>query len=88
MLQSFLQILKKYEMIPISLLRTYVFKSTEDYKLFIPEDLEDVFCVKEYSKKSKILGMDAYSTVKTLCHIGLLEECGKKGKAVAYKRTY
>ena len=34
---------RKYEMIPISLLRTYVFKCAEDYKLFIPEDLGETF---------------------------------------------
>ncbi len=77
---------KKYELIPVSLLRAYIFKSVEDYGLFIPEDLPERFCVKEYSSKSGIRGIDAYSIVKTLCHIGLLEPDGNLGRAAAYKR--
>ena len=76
---------RKYELIPVSLLRAYVFKRAEDYKLFIPENLPDPFCVKNYSQKSGIYGMDAYSIVKTLLHIGLLEEAGKLGRAAAYR---
>ena len=78
---------RKYEMIPISLLRTYIFKSVDDYKIFIPDDLDEPFTVKEYSSKSKIRGIDAYSIAKTLCMLGLLEECGKRGRAIMYKRT-
>ena len=77
---------RKCELIPISLLRAYVFRTVRDYSLFIPEDLEEPFCVKNYSAKSGIRGMDAYSIVKTLCHLGLLEESGTLGRAVAYKR--
>jgi hypothetical protein len=76
---------RKYELIPVSLLKAYVFKSAEDYKIFIPDDLPDPFCVKNYSKSSGIHGMDAYSIVKTLVHIGLLEEAGSLGRAAAYK---
>ena len=76
---------KKYELIPVSLLRAYIFKGSEDYRLFIPEDLEERFCVKQYSEKSGIRGIDAYSMVKTLCHIGLLEPDGNIGRAAAYK---
>jgi hypothetical protein len=78
---------KKYELIPISLLRAYIFRSSSDYSLFIPEDLEEPFCVKNYSAKSKIRGINAYSIVKTLCHLGLLEDAGTIGRAAAYKRT-
>ncbi|MBR3686817.1 MAG: hypothetical protein IKL66_04980 [Clostridia bacterium] len=78
---------RKYELIPISLLRAYVFRSASDYSLFIPNDLEDPFCAKNYSAKSGIRGIDAYSIVKTLCHIGLLEESGNLGRAIAYRRT-
>lgn len=76
---------RKFELIPISLLRAYIFKSAEDYKLFLPDTLPNPFCVKNYSERSKIRGMDAYSIVKTLLHIGLLEIHGNLGKAVAYR---
>ncbi len=77
---------RKYELIPVSLLRAYIFKNIKDYNIFVPEDLEEPFTVKSYSLKSKIYGIDAYSIVKTLLYVGLLEEAGKMGKAVAYKR--
>ena len=77
---------RKYELIPISLLRAYVFKGVADYSIFIPDDLEEPFCVKNYSSRSGIRGIDAYSIVKTLCHLGLLEEAGNLGRAAAYKR--
>lgn len=77
---------RKYELIPISLLRAYLFRDVSDYSLFIPDDLEEPFCVKNYSAKSGIHGIDAYSIVKTLCHLGLLEPAGTLGRAAAYKR--
>ena len=77
---------KKYELIPISLLRAYVFRSVSDYSIFIPEGLDEPFCVKGYSAKSGIRGMDAYSIVKTLCHLGLIEPAGMIGRAAAYAR--
>ena len=76
---------RKYELIPVSLLRAYLFKSAEDYRIFIPDSLPDPFTVREYSAGSKIRGMDAYSIVKTLVQLGLLEEAGKKGRAAAYR---
>ena len=79
---------KKYELIPVNLLRAHIFGSLEDYKIFIPEKLTGEFTVKEFSSLSKIRGMDAYYTVHTLCNMGLIEECGKIGRAKAYKKTY
>lgn len=76
---------QKYEMIPISLIRAYIFKDRKDYRIFIPDDLPEKFTVRDYSKAAKIYGIDAYSIVKTLCSIGLLEPCGNIGRAAAYK---
>lgn len=78
---------KKYEMIPISLLSASIFKGIDDYKIFIPNDLGDTFTVKEFSEKSKIKGIDAYSIVKTLCALGFFEIAGKTGRAMAYRKV-
>ena len=78
---------KKYEMIPISLLRAYIFRNSYDYSLFLPDALPEKFTVGEYQKIAKIYGLDAYSIVKTLCHIGLLTADGKIGRAIAYTKT-
>ena len=79
---------KKYELIPINLLSAAVFSSLDDYKYFIPDSLEGEFTVKQYSNESKIRGIDAYSAVHSLCSMGLLENCGKIGRAAAYRKTF
>ena len=78
---------KKYETIPSSLIRAHIFECGEDYKIFLPESLEGEFTVKQFSKSSGILGLDAYSIVKLLCELGHIEECGNIGRAKAYKKT-
>lgn len=78
---------KKYELIPIDLISAYIFKKASDYALFIPDSLPESFTVREYSNASQIRGIDAYSIVNTLCHIGLLKEDGKSGRAKAYRRA-
>ena len=75
---------EKYELIPISLLSAQIFKSTQDYKIFIPDALPEKFTTKNYSILTKIRGRDAYSIVKTLTYLGLFEEAGKIGRATAY----
>ena len=79
---------KKYELIPVNLLSATVFSSVEDYKILIPDSLEGEFTVKQFSAASKIRGIDAYSSVHTFCDLGLLENCGKSGKANLYRKTY
>ena len=77
--------LKKYELIPVSLIGAYTFASPEDYSYFLPNSLPDTFTVKEYSAHARIYGMDAYSITKTLCALGLISETDKIGRARAYK---
>ncbi len=76
---------RKYELIPVSLLSAYVFKNARDYRIFLPEELPDPFTVKDYSAATKIRGMEAYSIVKTLVQLELIEEAGKLGRAAAYR---
>ena len=79
---------RKYEKIPLALLQAAFFRSVDDYKFFIPDTLPARFTVKEYSAKTGIYGIDAYSAVKSLCAIGLLQPDGNIGRAAAYKRAY
>ena len=80
--------LEKYELIPVNLLSATVFSCVDDLKIFIPDSLEGDFTVKQFSAASKIRGMDAYSTVHTLCDLGLLENVGKSGRSNLYRKTY
>lgn len=76
--------LKKYELIPMSLHGAYLFKNVDDYRLFLPESLPSPFTVKDFSKHTNIYGLDAYSIVKVLCHIGLCDEGENIGRAHGY----
>ena len=78
---------KKYELIPVNLLRAHVLKGVDSYKFLLPESLESPFTVKQFSDVTKIRGRDAYSTVHTLCHLGLIRENGKIGRAAAYSKS-
>ena len=77
---------KKYETIPSSLIRAHIFSCADDYKTFLPDSLEGEFTVKQFSKSSGILGIDAYSIVKLLSELGHIEECGNIGRAKAYRK--
>ena len=79
---------QKYELIPVNLLRAHVFRTIDDYKIFIPDTLEGEFTVSQFSQSSKIRGRDAYLTTYSLRDLGLIEECGKLGRAKAFKKTY
>ncbi len=79
---------EKYQVIPTSLNGACIFKSLEDYRYFIPDSLPSRFCAKDYAALTKIRGMDTYSTLKSLCSLGLLCTDGSIGRAVAYKRTF
>ena len=77
---------KKYELIPTNLRKAYIFSKPEDYKMFLSDSLPDTFTTAMFSKETKIRGIDAYSAIKALASLGLVEECGNIGRARAYKR--
>ena len=76
---------RKYEMIPSSLRSAYVFSRPDDYKIFLPESLPEAFTTAQFSSATKIRGIDAYSAVKVLVTLGLIDEHGYIGRAKAYK---
>jgi hypothetical protein len=77
---------RKYEMIPSAIGSARVFASPEDYGEFIPDSLPEIFTTAMFSRATKIRGIDAYSAVKVLCSLGLIEECGSIGRARAYRK--
>lgn len=76
----------KYETIPTSLICAHFFGSTQDYAKFLPNDLCNDFTVKQFSQKSGIYGLDAYSYIKLMCELGYLEISGMSGRAKCYRR--
>ncbi len=79
---------EKIELIPNALLHAYIFKNSNDYKIFIPTSLPELFTAKEYSSHTQIYGIDTYSMLKTLCQLDLLKTDGNIGKSVAYCRNF
>ena len=77
---------ERYELIPTELCDVVKLELPEDYAIFIPDELGREFTVPEYARLSKIRGKAAYSAVRVLCKVGLAKECGKRGRAMLFKR--
>ena len=67
------------ELFPRELLDEIVLQRSEDYRIFLPEDVTD-FTAAEYAKWSKLRGRNIYSALNALCVVGLLrrEQEGKR----------
>lgn len=76
----------KYETIPSSLICAHLFGCSSDYTVFMPNDLPSEFTVRQFSQKSGIYGLDAYSYIKLMCELGYAEECGMSGRAKCYRK--
>ncbi len=76
----------KFETIPSDLLGMIELKTDADFLSSIPEALAGEFTSTEFAKAAKIDSRKAYAVVKVLLHRGVIEECGKKGRAAVYGR--
>lgn len=76
----------RYERIPLSLVDEIDLNGPADFCRFIPSELPRRFTVKEFSALSKIRGRDAYSAVRALCGLGLLEEGERLGRSMTFVR--
>ena len=74
-----------YERIPVSLLEIVEFSSPADFARFLPDTLPEHFTVKEFSRLTKIRGRDAYSAVRVLAALGLLEEAQPIGRSMGWR---
>ncbi len=79
---------ERYELIPTELCDIVSLELPEDYSIFIPDALPTEFTVAEYEKLSKIRGKAAYSAVRALVTLGLVRECGTRGRAKLYEKLY
>ncbi len=79
---------QKYERVPIALLEEERFDEPSDFASFLPKDLPTHgFTVKEFSHAVKLRGRDAYSAVRVLAAVGLLEQVDPIGRSMAWRRT-
>lgn len=76
----------KYESIPTDIFEMIVLSDDDDYRKLIPEACGMEFTVPEFAKAAKLQSRSAYAVVKVLNERGVIQVCGKKGRAVLYSR--
>lgn len=75
----------RYDRIPVALVREIRFERVEDYLQLIPYDIEEPFTVQEFAKAVKIRKEEAGRVLHILKYLDVIEQCGKKGRAYAYR---
>lgn len=75
---------QRYDRIPVALVDEIRFDRTEDYLQIIPYELEEPFTVSEFARAVKIRNEEAQRVLHILKYLGLIVQCGKKGRAYAY----
>jgi len=76
----------RYDRVPVEFGEEYSISVQSDLKQFIPEDLEQEFTVRDFSKAAKIDPYLANTVVNTLEAAGAFEICGTRGKARLFKK--
>lgn len=77
---------EKVDRIPIGLTGEMFLKSPSDYWLLLPENLDNPFTSKEFSKASGLKNISLSAALKLLLQMGVIEQTGKKGRAFLYTR--
>lgn len=77
----------RYERIPLNLLEEWVMKSPQDYIALLPDNLPEVFTIKELEKSARISSRCAYAAAAIFRETGILKECGYCGRAKCYCRS-
>jgi len=75
---------ERYERIPISLIEDIQLNSPKDFERFLPQALPSPFTVKDFSRATKIVGRDAYSSVRVLVALGLISPAPNTGRSMTF----
>lgn len=73
--------------IPTELVKEVEINTLMDYRLLIPESLNETFTSKDYKKASGLALHHAQTALRILHYIGLVERVGKKGNTFVYSRS-
>ena len=74
----------KVDIIPTELIEEIFLKTPEDYKLFFPETLPEIFTSADYSKETKLRLSDSQKSLLVLTELGLIKRIGNKGRSILY----
>ncbi len=77
----------RYERIPLALIDEIDFHTPEDFRRFLPPALPTHFTVKEFSALTKLRGRDAYSAVRALAALGLIEAAEPIGRSMGWRQV-
>ena len=77
----------RYERIPLNLLEEWVMKSPQDYIALLPDNLPEVFTIKELEKAARISSKCAYTAAAIFRETGTIREYGCRGRAKCYRRN-
>ena len=75
----------RYERIPLSLIDEIDLNTPDDFRQFLPSALPEHFTVKEFSALTKLRGRDAYSAVRALAALGLIENAEPIGRSMGWR---
>ncbi len=77
----------RYECMPTALLEVMDFTSPQDFRVFLPPELPEIFTVKDFSRATHIRGRNAYSAVHVLEALGVIAPTEPIGRAMAFGRV-
>lgn len=77
----------RYDRIPVSMADEIRFDRIEDYMQLIPYELEEPFTAADFAKAVKIRREEAGRVLHILNYLNIIEKCGSKGRAYAYRVT-
>ena len=76
----------RYDRIPVALHDELYISGGSDYSLILPDNLAETFTSKDLSKCAKIPLRLAQTTLTVLKRTGAVEEAGKNGRCILYKK--
>ena len=74
----------RYDRIPLGLAEEIHVECLEDYRLFVPPELEEVGA-REYAKATKLTVKRAQTALNVLCHVGAVRRTGRQGRRYMYE---
>ena len=79
----------RFELIPIALLDTLWLRTWADYAALFPEGkhLATPFTAKVFAKATGLKGYALYDTLAVFEALGIIEKCGKEGRATTWRRV-
>lgn len=78
----------RYDRIPIEIKAEFKIHSSNDYKIFLSDNLPDRFTSKDYEKESKLSWNKAQIALNILNYMEVVERVEKKGNLYIYRRKF